>query len=293
MKSILILTVSSATLATAALANTTFDNTEKFAWGANTGWISFRHDQPVSPAGVVFGGAFLSGYAWAANTGWIHFGNGAPTNGHSYSNTGNDHGVNHDGTGNLSGFAWAANTGWINFGWATPSDPNRPRVSLLTGEFSGQAWSANTGWINLGTGLLTTQSMSDVDSDNDGIPDWWEMLHFNNLTTANGTSDNDGDGVSDLHEYLTGTDPNDADNYLRVVSHSHDLDITETTLEFTTTPTRLYRIYFSDDLGIDDPWTDSALGTFSPDAGTTTRTITYPGNPKKFFRVQALVPLAP
>lgn len=165
-----------ALLAVPALANTTFDNTEKFAWGANTGWISFRHDQPVSPAGVVFGGAFLSGYAWAANT----------------------------------------------------------------------------GWINLGTGMLTTQSMSDVDSDNDGIPDWWEMLHFNNLTTANATSDNDGDGVSDLHEYLSGTDPNDADNYLRVVSHSHDLDITETTLEFTTTPTRLYRIYFSDDLGIDD-----------------------------------------
>lgn len=274
------------------LANTTFDNTEKYAWSANMGWISFRHDQPASPAGVTFGGAFLSGFAYSANTGWINLGNGTPANGHTYSNSGADHGVNHDGAGNLAGFAWAASTGWINFGWATSDDSNRPRVNLITGEFNGYAWGANTGWLNLGTGLLTTQSMSEVDSDGDGIPDWWEMLHFGDLTTADATSDNDGDGVSDLSEYLADSDPNDPDNYLKIVSHSHDLDITETILEITTTPTRLYRIEYSDDLGIDDPWTDSALGLFAPDAGATTiRTITYPGNPRKFFRAAVVIPL--
>ena len=283
-----------AALASPALADTTFGHTDKFAWSANTGWVSFRHDQPSSPAGVVFGGAFLSGYAYSANLGWINFGNGTPANGHSYANTGSDHGVNHDGAGNLTGYAWSANTGWINFGWAAPADSNRPRVNLLTGEFTGHAWGANTGWINLGTGILTTQSMSDADTDNDGIPDWWEMLHFGNLTTANATSDTDGDGVSDLNEYLAGTDPNDADSYLRIVAHSHNLAITETTLEFTTTPSRLYRIEFSDDLGQAGPWTTSSLGTFAPDAGpTTTRTISYPGNPRKFFRVTAIVPLEP
>jgi len=271
---------------------TTFDHSDKFAWSANAGWVSFRHDQPASPAGVVFGGAYLSGLAWAANTGWINFGNGSPTNGYSYANIGGDHGVNHDGAGNLSGFAWSANTGWINFGWATTSDSNRPRVNLLTGEFSGYAWSANTGWINLGTGLLTTQSMTDVDSDGDGIADWWEMLHFGNLTTANATSDFDGDGVPDLAEYRADTNPKDAASFLKIVSHSHDLNLTETTLEFTTTPTRLYRIEFSNDLGQDDPWTDSALGVFAPDAGeSTTRIVTYPGHPRKFFRAVAVMPV--
>ena len=294
MKPFFSLVILSTILAHPTLAGTTFDNTEKFAWGANTGWISFRHDQPTSPAGVVFGGAFLSGYAYAANTGWIHFGNGSPANGYAYSNTGSDHGVNHDGAGNLSGFAWCANTGWINFGWASPSHANRPRVDLLTGAFTGHAWSANTGWVNLGTGLLTTQSMAHVDSDGDGIPDWWEMLHFGNLTTANATSDTDGDGVSDLAEYLADTDPNDPDSYLKIVSHSHDHEITQTTLEFTTTPTRLDRIEYSDDLGQGAPWTDSALGTFAPDAGSTTiKTITYPDNPRKFFRATAIVPLTP
>ncbi len=80
-------------------------------------------------------------------------------------------------------------------------------------------------------------------------------------------------------------------NY-KIVRHSHDLDITATTLEFTTTPTRLYRIEFSNNLGIDGAWTDSALATFAPDAGaTTTKTITYSGNPKKFFRAVAVMPV--
>ena len=51
-----------------SFADTTFDNTKKFVWDANTGWISFRHDRPTSPDGVTFGGAFLSGYAWSATT---------------------------------------------------------------------------------------------------------------------------------------------------------------------------------------------------------------------------------
>jgi hypothetical protein len=293
MKTKLLLLIA-ATSATPALADTTFDNTEKFAWSANTGWISFRHDRPASPDGVVFGGAFLSGYAYSANLGWINLGNGSPENGHTYSNTGSDHGVNHDGQGNLTGFAWSANTGWINFGWATISDPDRPRVNLLTGEFSGYAWGANTGWLNLGTGLLTTQSMSDADTDNDGIPDWWEKQKFDDLTTANATSDKDGDGAPDLAEYHADTNPNDSNSFLKIVSHSHDLGITETTLEITTTPTRLYRIEYSNDLGNPGPWIDSTHGTFAPDAGaTTTKTITYPGNPKKFFRAAAIVPLTP
>ena len=280
--------------ATSAWADTTFDNTSKYAWGANTGWISFRHDRPSSPEGVVFGGAFLSGYAYSANLGWIHFGDGTPENGHAYSNTGTDHGVNHDGAGNLTGYAWSANTGWINFGWAAPSDSNRPRVILSTGVFSGYAWSANTGWVNLRTNLLTSQSMQSADTDNDGIPDWWEMLHFENLTTVDETTDTDGDGVPDLAEYAADTDPENANSFLKIVTHSHDTGISQTTLTFTTTPSRRYRIEYSNDLGQTDPWTDSALGTFPPDAGaTTTKILAYPGNPKKFFRAVAVVPLAP
>jgi hypothetical protein len=47
------------------------------------------------------------------------------------------------------------------------------------------------------------------DTDNDGLPDYWEILYFGSLTATDGTTDSDGDGLSDYSEYLAGTDPTD------------------------------------------------------------------------------------
>ena len=44
------------------------------------------------------------------------------------------------------------------------------------------------------------------DTDCDGMPDAWEMDHFGTLD-RDGTGDFDGDGVSDLDEFMNGTDP--------------------------------------------------------------------------------------
>jgi Bacterial TSP3 repeat len=44
------------------------------------------------------------------------------------------------------------------------------------------------------------------DTDFDGLPDAWEILHFGNLN-ATGAQDSDGDGVSNLDEYFAGTNP--------------------------------------------------------------------------------------
>ena len=49
--------------------------------------------------------------------------------------------------------------------------------------------------------LLVDQAVN-PDTDADLLPDAWEMTHFGNLTTANGTTDYDRDGYSDLQEYL-------------------------------------------------------------------------------------------
>ena len=40
-----------------------------------------------------------------------------------------------------------------------------------------------------------------TDTDSDGIGDEWEMVWFGNLTTADETTDYDGDGVSDIREF--------------------------------------------------------------------------------------------
>ncbi|MES2920404.1 MAG: hypothetical protein V4819_02590 [Verrucomicrobiota bacterium] len=282
-------------LLTASLpAASTIDSTNKFAYAANAGWINFRHDQPSSPNGIVFGDYFLSGYAYGANIGWIHFGDGTPDNLIQYqNNSASNCGVNHDGSGNLSGYAYGANIGWINFGWTTIGNENRPRVNLLTGAFSGYAYSANIGWINLGTGYLITNTMTLTDTDADGIADAWELTYFGVLTTATAATDFDKDGATDKNEYLSGTTPNNSNDYFKIVSSTYNGTHTQATVVFTTTASRLYRLETSNALGASpDVWTNSAFGTFAPDTGaTTSRIISWPGTAKKFIRAAAVIPL--
>lgn len=54
-----------------------------------------------------------------------------------------------------------------------------------------------------------------VDSDHDGMPDYWERQYFGNLL-RDGTGDSDGDGVIDWMEYVGGTDPNDPQSFFRL-----------------------------------------------------------------------------
>lgn len=56
------------------------------------------------------------------------------------------------------------------------------------------------------TRSATIRVNSSTDTDGDGMDDAWELEHFGNLD-RDGTGDFDGDGISDLDEFLNGTDP--------------------------------------------------------------------------------------
>ncbi len=53
------------------------------------------------------------------------------------------------------------------------------------------------------------------DSDNDGLPDDWEMFYFGTLD-YDGNDDNDGDGVSNLDEYNADTNPTSKYEWIKV-----------------------------------------------------------------------------
>jgi hypothetical protein len=256
------------------------------AYSANTAWVNLA----PCDTGVVVTDRYLYGFAFDPNCGWIKFGSPTPDNGYHFSNTAQDHGVNHDGKGNLSGYAWSANTGWFSFDWASPSDPNRPRFDLQTGRFSGYAWNANTGWLNLGANLLSVTEMVRLDRDNDGISDSWEFEQFGDLATAQLGTDFDRDGSLDADESLALTDPRDVnDSFNPIISVSPDLFMIN--FSFPSSTQRLYQIESSTDLGLLNPWMpegEPVPGTDSVLVLPSTRNASPPTN---FFRLRITTPL--
>jgi Tol biopolymer transport system component len=84
-----------------------------------------------------------------------------------------------------------------------------------------------------------------VDSDGDGMDDDWEMAYFGTLA-RDGTGDFDGDGHTDLEEFLAGTDPTDANSILRAMLLLAP-DGTTTVL-WHSVPGKSYRVEFKDGL---------------------------------------------
>lgn len=73
-----------------------------------------------------------------------------------------------------------------------------------------------------------------VDTDADGLPNWWEdQFGLSKTNAADAALDLDGDGASNLHEFLSGTKPNDAASVFRITALQFaggDLRVTWTTV---------------------------------------------------------------
>lgn len=272
-------------------AETTIDSSHPHAYAANAGWINVRGDVTH---GAVIGQAYCTGSVWSANCGWICLGNG-PTNGWQYSNTSaTDWGVNHDGQGNLTGYAYGANIGWIAF----EQTRGQPKIDLRTGIFSGSIWSANLGWISLNNAeayVRTATLAAGPDADSDTLPDAWEASHTNNpAALGGGTHDADDDGAPDVDEYLADTDPLNSADHLQIVGFA--VTGATHTVRWTTKSTRLYTLEATNSLaGVSaTAWPDAGTGLLGPPAGSTAEAVlSGVANTTRFYRVRAVLPLAP
>ncbi|MDB6020615.1 MAG: hypothetical protein JWQ04_472 [Pedosphaera sp.] len=268
-----------------AQAATTIDAGNHFAYGANLGWMDWRGD---TANGAVIGEYVCSGYVYSANVGWISLGGGSPANGIQYqNNSGTDFGVNTDGLGNLRGYAYGANIGWINF-----ENTGAPKVDIKTGLFSGYAYSANCGWISLSNAVALVQTDSiqqGVDSNHDGIPDAWELQNFGTIS-INVNADPDGDGMSNLQEYLAGTDPNNAASNLKITAQSFSAGGTFASLTWNSVLTRCYYVEKATTLGSAN-WTDSGLGQIASAGSATSTSLSDTNASARFYRIRAVRPL--
>ncbi|MCB1131455.1 MAG: hypothetical protein KDN05_10030, partial [Verrucomicrobiae bacterium] len=144
------------------------------------------------------------------------------------------------------------------------------------------------GGLTLGdSALVRMRPNGNVDSDGDGLPDWWERQQGwdpDNGTGRNGRlGDDDNDGVPNVEEYLYGLNSRAMDSKPRLTIEG--TAETGFRMEFPTIPNRLYRWQQSTDLR---SW--GFLGTeidTSTDSGASMieRTESDPP-PKRYYRVQ-------
>ncbi|MEY2487465.1 MAG: hypothetical protein QOH39_3113 [Verrucomicrobiota bacterium] len=153
------------------------------------------------------------------------------------------------------------------------------------------------GSMNFALGFETGAAVT-YDTDNDGLPDWWETKYGfdpNNPNGVNGANaDPDGDGLSNLQEYILGTNPTLPD------SASIQLKIARTSpstvkLTFYSIRDRVYQVFYSNSLtGSWQPAGAGISGTGSAidyiDNGNDTVSPPTTGQPR-FYKLQvSLVP---
>jgi hypothetical protein len=132
--------------------------------------------------------------------------------------------------------------------------------------------------------------IGDLDTDGDGIPDWWMIGYFNHPTGQSNdnslaSDDADGSGFSNLEDYLAGTDPLNPSTAFRItnitITNNTDVQVT-----WTTEPNKTNQLQSSGAPGTNSTWNNVGsitLGTGSPATQTDFGAAT--NNPLLFYRV--------
>jgi len=123
-----------------------------------------------------------------------------------------------------------------------------------------------------------------VDTDNNGLPDWWEWDYFNHLTGTNPNADADGDGASNLSEFLAGTNPTNFNSAL-LLTVQPSVSGNQFKLQWPSFAGRYYRLFRSTNF----PTSFSAIIASNLAATPPLNTITDTppnGIPNAFYRLQ-------
>ncbi len=104
---------------------------------------------------------------------------------------------------------------------------------------------------------------SSASTAGDGVPDAWKTTHGLSLATSAAANDQDGDGASDLQEYLAGTDPLSAASIFKITTHALLADASALSIEFPVVAGKIYQVQTSTDLENWNPYGDATLAVTS------------------------------
>jgi len=127
-----------------------------------------------------------------------------------------------------------------------------------------------------------------ADFDGDGMFDAFELKYFGSLTDALPEGDEDGDGRSNLEEFVANTDPTDEHSFFSICCIEEVAGKIRVEVE-DTSPRRSYRLYGSSDLGQSDSWI-SVDGPFPGNGGKLSLEDPATLVDRAFYRVAVEVP---
>lgn len=138
-------------------------------------------------------------------------------------------------------------------------------------------------------GFETGPTLSE-DTDSDSLPDVWEDANGLSKSDPNGANgangDSDGDGMSNLREFIVGRNPGASDIFIPGVMK----DPSGFSVTFDTVPDRLYQVLYSDDLSTWTPFSSNEfVGTGLPVSVVDDGTATTPHpntRPRRFYTVR-------
>lgn len=140
------------------------------------------------------------------------------------------------------------------------------------------------------TGISGDWLVIESDADFDGLPDSYELAHTSpaSATALAANGDLDGDGRSNVDEYFAGTNPEDANSVLRIVSVARAG--TTCTIKFNAVAQKRYRLEYKQSL-TNANWQNAGLPDLvSGVTGIAQFTDLSAAPPRKLYRVSLVTP---
>ena len=139
-----------------------------------------------------------------------------------------------------------------------------------------------------------TLTVTPADTDADGLPDYWTLQHFGHITSQPGdlsgpNDDPDNDHMSNLKEYLSGTDPNNPQSYLHLISATPVASGDDVLVTWLAVAGKTYVIETTTDLSAPNPFTDASPSLDVTGTGESVSSFLHSNaatNTTRFYRVR-------
>lgn len=131
------------------------------------------------------------------------------------------------------------------------------------------------------------------DTDRDGMPNEWEITHFGGFSNALATGHGDADWMNNLQEYIAGTHPRNAADFLTEFMEAPifaDGDICEFESPVPTTPDRLYDVWWTTNLATPQIWHPANLNVPGQAGGAAVPLRVTNAHPFAVFRTGVKLP---